>query len=199
MAAGIALENETKDGTEVLDFHSLRGTFATFLDGLDISLKARQELMRHSDPRLTMNRYTRAKLHDVGAAVEKLPQMGPIAPQTETVVLGATGTEGGAGDHLTSLTLPSGNHKGRKRTNSEKIDSEPVEPEKHNPLSFQGVEESKGPARTNGAERAGFEPAEGFYPLAALAKRCFRPLSHLSKILVFKAYTAFLPFLSQAS
>jgi hypothetical protein len=122
MAAGIALENETKDGTEVLDFHSLRGTFATFLDGLDISLKARQELMRHSDPRLTMNRYTRAKLHDVGAAVEKLPQMGPIAPQTETVVLGATGTEGGAGDHLTSLTLPSGNHKGRKRTNSEKID-----------------------------------------------------------------------------
>jgi hypothetical protein len=38
------------------------------------------------------------------------------------VVLGATGTEGGAGDHLTSLTLPSGNHKGRKRTNSEKID-----------------------------------------------------------------------------
>ena len=30
------------------------------------------------------------------------------------------------------------------------------------------------------AERAGFEPAEGFYPLAALAKRCFRPLSHLS-------------------
>src|SRR5262245_17591626 len=30
------------------------------------------------------------------------------------------------------------------------------------------------------AERAGFEPAEGFDPLAALAKRCFRPLSHLS-------------------
>jgi hypothetical protein len=33
------------------------------------------------------------------------------------------------------------------------------------------------------AERAGFEPAEGFYPLAALAKRCFRPLSHLSNML----------------
>ena len=31
-----------------------------------------------------------------------------------------------------------------------------------------------------GAERAGFEPAVGFYPHAALAKRCFRPLSHLS-------------------
>jgi hypothetical protein len=30
------------------------------------------------------------------------------------------------------------------------------------------------------AERAGFEPAVGFDPYAALAKRCFRPLSHLS-------------------
>src|SRR5215203_961188 len=32
------------------------------------------------------------------------------------------------------------------------------------------------------AERAGFEPAVGFYPHAALAKRCFRPLSHLSNV-----------------
>ena len=32
----------------------------------------------------------------------------------------------------------------------------------------------------SGAERAGFEPAVGFDPYAALAKRCFRPLSHLS-------------------
>src|SRR4051812_34551020 len=31
-------------------------------------------------------------------------------------------------------------------------------------------------------ERAGFEPAVRFYPYAALAKRCFRPLSHLSPI-----------------
>ena len=30
------------------------------------------------------------------------------------------------------------------------------------------------------AERAGFEPAVGFDPHAALAKRCYRPLSHLS-------------------
>src|SRR3954466_15598039 len=31
------------------------------------------------------------------------------------------------------------------------------------------------------AERAGFEPAVRFNPYAALAKRCFRPLSHLSR------------------
>ncbi len=32
----------------------------------------------------------------------------------------------------------------------------------------------------NSAERKGFEPLVGFYPYAALAKPCFRPLSHLS-------------------
>ena len=37
------------------------------------------------------------------------------------------------------------------------------------------------PAGSFRAERAGFEPAVGFYPHAALAKRCFRPLSHLSR------------------
>ena len=37
------------------------------------------------------------------------------------------------------------------------------------------------------AESAGLEPAEGFYPLAALAKRCFRPLSHLSNLLAIPA------------
>jgi hypothetical protein len=59
------------------------------------------------------------------------------------------------------------------------------EPGTLKPLQIQGLEESQGLARTNGAERAGFEPAEGFYPLAALAKRCFRPLSHLSKVFIF--------------
>ncbi len=36
------------------------------------------------------------------------------------------------------------------------------------------------------AERAGFEPAVGFDPYAALAKRCYRPLSHLSKDFLFQ-------------
>ncbi len=31
------------------------------------------------------------------------------------------------------------------------------------------------------AERGGFEPPVGFYTYGALAKRCFRPLSHLSE------------------
>ena len=44
-------------------------------------------------------------------------------------------------------------------------------------LEFQGVP-NFGMAET---ERAGFEPAVQFYSHAALAKRCFRPLSHLSQ------------------
>ena len=93
-AAGLALAVDSKDGTQVLDFLSLRGTFATLLDGLDIWLKARQELMRHSDPRLTMNHHTRAKLHDLGAAVDKLPQVGPATSEAVSGVLSATGTNG---------------------------------------------------------------------------------------------------------
>ena len=76
-AASIPLSIDTKDGEQVLDFHSLRGTFATFLDGLDIFMKARQELMHYSNPRLTLNRYSRVRLHDLGAAVEKLPHIDP--------------------------------------------------------------------------------------------------------------------------
>jgi hypothetical protein len=88
----VALTVDSKDGTHVLDFHSPRGTFATLLDGLDISLKAGQELMRHSDPRLTMNRYTRAKLMDLGAAVEQLPTVAP-APRQQAAEFRATGTD----------------------------------------------------------------------------------------------------------
>lgn len=72
-AAEIDLVIQTKDGPQVLDFHSLRGTFATLLDTIDLSLKTRQELMRHSDPRLTMNRYTRANQSELDKAATRLP------------------------------------------------------------------------------------------------------------------------------
>ncbi len=38
------------------------------------------------------------------------------------------------------------------------------------------------------AERAGFEPAVSFYTYAALAKLCYRPLSHLSGLPLTKGY-----------
>ena len=43
-----------------LDFHSLRYTFATKLARKGVSKRLAQELMRHSDPKLTANIYTDA-------------------------------------------------------------------------------------------------------------------------------------------
>jgi integrase len=77
-AAKIPLEVTTKDGKQVLDFHSLRGTFATLLDALDISLKGRQDLMRHSDPRLTLNRYTRVNQSELEQVAAQIPVAVPM-------------------------------------------------------------------------------------------------------------------------
>ncbi len=64
-----ASEYVTEDGR--LDFHGLRVTFATNLARADVSLVMAQKLMRHSDPRLTANVYTRLELHDAHAAVAR--------------------------------------------------------------------------------------------------------------------------------
>jgi len=56
----------------VADFHSLRHTFCTSLHCAGASQREAQELMRHSDPRLTASTYTDTKLLGLRAAVEKL-------------------------------------------------------------------------------------------------------------------------------
>lgn len=40
-----------------------------------ISLKQAMQLARHSDPKLTMARYGRAQLHDLGESVARLPNL----------------------------------------------------------------------------------------------------------------------------
>lgn len=54
-------------------FHSLRNTFATRLARQGVSQRLAQELMRHSDPRLTANIYTDAAHLPTFDAVEKMP------------------------------------------------------------------------------------------------------------------------------
>ena len=68
-AAGIEYE---VDGL-VVDFHALRGGFATSLDRAGVSLASAQKLMDHSDPKLTSNTYTHTAILDLAAAVAKLP------------------------------------------------------------------------------------------------------------------------------
>ena len=67
-AAGIPYET----GAGVLDFHALRVTYATMLARAGVSLVQAQQLMRHSDPKLTANVYTRLELHDGHAAVARI-------------------------------------------------------------------------------------------------------------------------------
>ena len=153
-AAGVALTLDTKDGVQVLDFHSLRGTFATLLDSLDISLKGRQELMRHSDPRLTMNRYTRAKLLDLGAAVQNLPKLNtPTGSGMERAALRATGTDGGNKTGAVPDAVDSGSGRLRLRMEEETEEAEddpsPNEGTNKKPLQLQGFEDGRGPSKTN--------------------------------------------------
>ncbi|MDR0361355.1 MAG: site-specific integrase [Planctomycetota bacterium] len=62
---------ETHDG--VLDFHALRTTFGTMLSQAGVQLVTAQKLMRHHDPKLTANFYTRVVVQDKENAIAKLP------------------------------------------------------------------------------------------------------------------------------
>ena len=85
-AAGVPFEDTAG---RRLDFHSLRGTFATNLAMAGVSPKAAQELMRHSDINLPMRTYTQLSLNDVASDLSKLPSLPTGEPQT----LRATGTD----------------------------------------------------------------------------------------------------------
>ena len=61
---------ETAEG--VADFHALRVCYATRLARAGVSLVQAQKLMRHSDPKLTANIYTRLRLDDAHEAVAKI-------------------------------------------------------------------------------------------------------------------------------
>jgi integrase len=181
-AAGIPYEVEGPHGPLFADFHALRHSFITMLERAGISPKTAQKLARHSDIRLTMQRYTHKTLHDLASAVESLPS---ITPKTGREVLSATGTD------ARSLVderprLPPAYRRREVSCDSAMPDEKGDGPDGSSSgpsktLRFQAAESNCKPMRPSSAERAGFEPAVGFDPYAALAKRCFRPLSHLSE------------------
>ncbi|MFO0825905.1 MAG: recombinase family protein [Gemmataceae bacterium] len=177
--AGLTLDVDSRDGTLVLDFHSLRGTYATLLDGLDVSLKTRQELMRHSDPRLTMNRYTRVQLHDLGAAIQKLPALAnPTPPPTaESGVLRMTGTDGGCTADVPGDVPAEGKGLGLVRTVENIPTSEQAAGKRNNPLENQGVECGQGPSRTVESGEGGIRsrpPTQVLGESQSATKRQFR-------------------------
>ena len=58
----------------VVDFHALRHTFATHLARGNVSPAVAGKMMRHSDPRLTLERYTDAGQLPYAAALDTLPR-----------------------------------------------------------------------------------------------------------------------------
>src|SRR5262249_44495790 len=87
-ACGIPYAVEGPNGPLYADFHALRHSFVAMLDKAGVSVKEAMQLARHSDPRLTLAVYGKARLHDLAGAVEKLPQLLADGPPS------ATGTEG---------------------------------------------------------------------------------------------------------
>ncbi|HQR06252.1 MAG TPA: site-specific integrase, partial [Gemmatales bacterium] len=61
----------------VFDFHGWRHTYVTFLVSSGIPPKLAQSLARHSDIRLTMDRYAHLQQHERLEAVRKLPSLIP--------------------------------------------------------------------------------------------------------------------------
>jgi integrase len=67
---------ERRDGRDrQVDLHSLRTTFGTMLARSGVPMRTAQQLMRHSDIRLTANVYVDPGLLDLQGAVESLPSV----------------------------------------------------------------------------------------------------------------------------
>ena len=80
---------KTDEGTA--HFHAQRHNFATALSIAAKAIKTAQSLMRHSDPRLTLNVYTHGVAEHERSAVEALPDL--LEPTNEEKQK-ATGTDG---------------------------------------------------------------------------------------------------------
>ncbi len=104
-AAGI--EYESASG--VADFHALRVSYITMLGRSNLSLKTLQTLARHSDPRLTLNTYSRVSLQDQSAALESLPSL--AGTEVNPMVLALTGTDSFPGATACATGDDSGMHK----------------------------------------------------------------------------------------
>ena len=76
------------------DFHALRGQFVTGLARAGVHPAEAQRLARHSDVRLTMNRYTRTTHREMAAAVGRLELPAPAAEAAGGSVTGGNAGRG---------------------------------------------------------------------------------------------------------
>jgi integrase len=88
--AGIARRDERD---RQLDLHALRTTFGTMLARSGVPIRTAQQLMRHSDIRLTANVYVDPALLDLQGAVESIPPVASVAPSVALPPVKSSATE----------------------------------------------------------------------------------------------------------
>jgi integrase len=162
-AAGIPYAVEGPHGPLFADFHALRHSFISMMERAGIGVKAAQELARHSDIRLTMQRYTHKTLHDLAGAVELLPPLISDGPGTDATALKATGTEGKSPTTRVS-SLPSAYRKTDSRCDAARAAEKGDGPGDGCPgpsqvLRMPTVESDCEAVKAPEAERAGFDLA----------------------------------------
>jgi hypothetical protein len=78
----------------VLDVHSFRHGYVTAICKAAVSPRVMMSLARHSDPRLTMKRYSRVAIADTAGALAMLPKLGETTGKSDDATsLRATGTD----------------------------------------------------------------------------------------------------------
>jgi integrase len=87
-AAGIPYVIEGGEGPLFADFHSLRHSYVAILDKSGATLKEAMQLARHSDPKLTMKIYGKARRHDLARAADRLPSFGEKPEQAKDRKMG---------------------------------------------------------------------------------------------------------------
>jgi hypothetical protein len=99
-AAGIPVCNEQG---EKVDFHALRKTYNTNLELVGASLQVRQELLRHSDPRLTAGTYMDTTRLETASLIEKLPDF--LGGELDGTQLGTHATVSASPDVTQAVTF----------------------------------------------------------------------------------------------
>lgn len=102
-AAGIVVCNEQGDK---VDFHALRKTYNTNLELVGASLQVRQELLRHSDPRLTAGTYMDTTRLETASVIEKLPDF--FGGKLDGTQLDTQATVAGSREVAQAVTLNGG-------------------------------------------------------------------------------------------
>jgi len=173
-AAGIPYMD---DVGRVADFHALRHTFITRVVGSGATVKVAQDLARHSTPTLTIGRYAHARLHDLSAALDALPDSDN--PADDAADLRATGTDDEAADH-DAQRHPKCHQRGNEPTRPGTIprdederddDRDSVSSGSRNPLRL--TKDSDDVRRD--AKRRSQKAAVGFEPTTGQAQRICNP------------------------